>query len=183
MNINSSMQQRDELDIQSLLDLPKSSKLILKGIESHYDTITAHVILMHGKMTSLLGPLMYQAVKNMKVKDEVIQDTMVEVLKHVLAICEACDYDIPDNDELMEYDTNAVHYLVKKDSILTLTDMCMAALDIIHVVHVDMEGMAVWSEEEPPDDMVQSIKLLIIGIRNLGKKHGFTLRDVISKIQ
>lgn len=173
---------RDELDISALLDLPRSSKLILKGVESHYDVITAHVILMHGKMTSLLGPLMYQAAKNMKVKDSVIFDTMVEVLNHTLAICEACEYDIPTNDALVDYDATAINYLVKQDSILTLTDMCMAALDIIHIVHVDLEGMTIWSEESPSDDMVQSIKLLIVGIKNLGKKHNFTLRDVISKI-
>lgn len=182
MNVIDSLKLRDELDIQSLLDLPRSSKIILKGIENHYDLITAHVILMHGKMTSLLGPLMYQAAKNLKVKNEVIMDTMVDVLKHLLAICEACDFDIPDNDELMEYDINAINYLVKNDSILMLTDMCMAALDIIHVIHVDLEGLTVWSEETPPDDMIQSIKLVIVGIKNLGKKHGFTLRDVISKI-
>ncbi len=183
MNVTTALKARDELDIESLLSLPRLSKLILKGVESHYDAITANVILMHGEMTSLLGPLMYQAAKNLKVKPEVIVDTMVRVLKHVLAICEACDYDLPENDELVRYDSVHTNYLVKQDSILILTEMCMAALHIIHVVHVDMEGMTIWAEEEPPTDLQNGIKTIIIGIRNLGKKHGFTLRDVISKIE
>jgi enamine deaminase RidA (YjgF/YER057c/UK114 family) len=182
MNMNEHLQLREELDIQHLMDLPKSSRIILKGIEDHHDVITAHVIFMHQEMSSLLGPLMYQAAKNMKVKNDVILSTMVKVLKHVLAVCEACEYDIPTNDELMEYDISTTHYLVKQDSILTLTDMCMAALDIIHVVNVDLEGLTIWSEENVPQDMVDSIKTIIIGIKNLGKKHDFTLRDVISNI-
>lgn len=182
MNMNKNLKRRNELDVSALLDLPKSSRLILEGVESHYDVISAHVILAHGKMTSLLAPLMYQAAKKIKIKDEVVLDTMVDVLKHTLAICEACEYDIPDNDELVDYEESAINYLVKQDSILTLTDMCMSVLDIIHVIHVDLEGMTIWSKEAPSVDMVESIKNIIIGIKNIGKKHNFTLRDVISKI-
>ncbi len=182
MNMNEDLRLRDELDVSDLLLMPRFNKLIIKGVESHYDVITAHVILMHGKMTSLLGPLMYQASKNLKVKNEVIADAMVEVLQHLLVICEACEYEIPTNDDLVDYDMSTSNYVVRNDSILTLTDMCMAVLDIIHVIHVDMEGMTIWSEEEVPEDIAHSIKLIIIGIKNLGKKHDFTLRDIISRV-
>lgn len=175
------MSVKDEIDIEVLRDLPNSSKIIIKGVESHYDLITSHVILMHGVMSSLLGPLMYQAAKEMKVRNEIIKDAMVLVLKHVLAICEACEFELPENDELVDYDLDT-NYVVKNDSILLLTDMCMASLNIIHIVHVELEGLTIWNEESPPENMINNIKTLILGIRSLGKKHNFTFRDIISEM-
>lgn len=175
------MAYNHELNIEVLRDLPKSSKIILKGVEDHHDVICANAVLMHQAMSPLLGPLMYQGAKGMKLKNNLVKDAMVSVLRHLLAVCEACEYDLPEQEELIEW-TGDISYVVENDSVLTLSDMMMSALDIMHVVHVDLEGMTIWSEEAPSEELVNDIKSIIVGIRNLGKKHNFTLRDVISEL-
>jgi hypothetical protein len=166
-----------DMDISLLESPPRSSKVILKGIEDHHDAITAYCVLMHQAMNEILGPLMYQGAKGLKLKDELVKASMTKVTRHLLDMCEACMYFVPDEDELLEH-ADEQSYLLKQDSVLCLTDMMMAALDIIHVIHIDMEGLAVWSEENPPEEMVKDIKAIILGIRNLGRKHNFTLKDI-----
>lgn len=166
-----------DMDAGLLSNPPRTNKVILKGIENHHDVISANCVLMHQAMGSILYPLMYQGAKGLKLKDELVKQAMVQVTRHLLDMCEACHYFVPDEEELLDY-ADEQYYLLKHDSVLCLTDMMMAALDIIHVLHIDMEGVAVWSEEDPPEDMVKDIKAIICGIKTLGRKHNFTLKDV-----
>ena len=165
------------MNIEVLLDRQGPGKLILAGIEDHHDAISAHCVLMHQAMNTILGPLMYQGAKGRKLKDELVKEAMVKTVRHLMAMCEACQYDLPEEEELLEA-ADEQNYLLKHDSVLTVTDMMMAALDIIHNVHVDLEGITVWAEEAPSIEMQQNIKSILLGIRNLGRKHNFTLKDV-----
>jgi hypothetical protein len=170
------------IDLEFLTQYQHTNKLLIKGIESHFDAITAHTGVINSYLTSLMGPFIIQSVNpNLKVDREVVMSKLRVVLDHVLALCEACSYDLPDADAFAEFDAE-VPQNVKKDLILTTSDMICCNMDNLQIVHVDMEGSAIWSEQEPPEDFVSNIISLINGIKNIGLKYSFTVGDLLTEV-
>lgn len=169
-------------DIRELLEFDFTNKIMIAGVESHFDEISSHIVIMHAYMTTLLGPLMIQAASDkLKVTREAVLSKMALVLKHMMAVCAACEYELPDEDTIqeMEYD---MAFEIGQDSILTLTNMMMASLDIIHIVNVGVDQKPIWTEEHVHPDFEQSIIAIILGIRHLGLKYSFTVRDVLLEL-
>jgi hypothetical protein len=170
------------IDLEFLTQYQHTNKLLIKGIESHFDTITAHTGVINSYLTALMGPFIIQSVNpNLKVDREVVMSKLRVVLDHILALCEACSYDLPNEEAFAEFDA-VMPQNVKKDLILTTSDMIGCNMDLLQIVHVDMEGSAIWSEQEPPEDFVSDIISLINGIKNIGLKYSFTVGDLLTEV-
>lgn len=169
---------REEININELSNFRFDNKIIIKGINNHFDDITVNTVLVHSHLSTLLGPFVIQAANDIKVSREIVIQKMALALKHTLAICDACNYDLPEESEVEEFE-NSLSYDIKMDSVLTLTEMIMCALDILHIINFHSDSALIWAEETVPDDFEKNIISIIIGIKNIGRKYAFTMKDVL----
>lgn len=167
------------INVDSLRNLYRTNKFIIEGIENHHDEITSHIMFMHGHLSSLIGPTMVQATKGLRIKPEAFCEVMKQVLRHLMALCDLMEYDLPEADQIESFE-ESLDPIIKNDTLLTLTFMMREVLDILHALYVDRDTVPVWSECEVPEDIEDNIFSVIVGIRYLGKKQGFTFKDVIS---
>lgn len=168
----------ETIDISKLNTFHKNNKFTITGIENHHDEITSHIVLLHGQLTNILGPAMVQSATGNRIVPKVFCDAMRQVLKHTMALCELMEYEFYEDEGFESYE-QSLDPIVKNDTILTLTMMMMSVLDILHYLYLDMDTKPVWSETEVPGAIEENIFSVIVGIRALGKKQGFSFADVL----
>lgn len=169
----------ETIDISKLNTFHKNNKFTITGIENHHDEIVSHIVLMHGHLTNLLGPAVIQSTTGNRITPKVFCNAMREVLKHALALCDHMEYEFYE-DEGFESFEQGLDPIIKNDTILTLTMMMISALDILHILYLDLDSKPIWAEEEVPGSIEENIFSIIVGIRALGKKQGFSFNDVLS---
>jgi hypothetical protein len=171
----------NEINVEELLTFQSLNKLDVKAIENHYDVITTYVTFAHAEMTSLLTPFVIKATNDTaKLSRDYILTRCKSILKYVLAICSACEYELPEEEKFDEWE-NEMSPDVKFDNVLTITTMMISVLDILHIVFVDRDEGPIWAEEEVHPDFETNIISIIIGIKHIGNRYGFTMRDVLTK--
>lgn len=168
----------ETIDVTKLNTLYRTNKFIISGIENHHDEITSHIIFIHCHLANLLGPAMVQSTNNLRIKPETFCLSMKNVLRHLISLCDLFEYDIPDEGEIEVFMAN-LDPIIQNDTILILSMMATAALSILHMLYVDRDTVPIWSEYEVPEDIEDSIFRIIVGIKFLGKKQGFTYKDVL----
>jgi hypothetical protein len=166
--------------IKDLLDIQLSTKMEISGLDNHLDVINANVIKIITLLSSLLPSLFLQSVGEAKTDKKKILDTLSKILEHTMLLCNACNFEIPDEEELNNYE-ELVSLDIRNDSILTVMEMLGSMTDITMILALDMDT-AIWSEDELPDEFVDNMYCIIIGIKNLGKKYGFTVDDILEKM-
>lgn len=165
---------------KTLLDVQIGTKAEVDDIHDEDDLIklSLSVITIHlAKLVPLLTR--YSLQKNDKPDTSVIVKELGKVLEYTFILCNSCNFDIPDDGYLEQFE-DSIPYEVKNDSVLTVMGMLGAVADIFHTIYVEAEG-PIWGSEELHSDLSEIVGTIILGMKHLGIKHGFSPDDVISQ--
>lgn len=169
-----------KLTARSLLDVQIATRAQIEGIENHCDQIGTNLLLGVIYLSKLLPSLGLQSLDQGRVKAPEVLDICAKVLEHTMLLCDSCNYDIPDEEELKEFELS-IPKKIKNDAIMTVLSMIESFTDTAHLINVELEE-PIWAEDEIPEDFESNIFNVIIGIKNLGSKFSFTMDDVLDKM-
>lgn len=165
---------------KTLLDVQIGTKTDVDDIHDQDDLIklSLSVITIHlAKLVPMLTK--YSLQKENKPDTNLIVTELGRVLEYTFILCNSCNFDVPEDDYLAEFE-DSIPYEVKNDSVLTVIGMLGAVADIFHMIYVEANG-PVWASEELHSDLAEVVGTIILGMKHLGIKHGFTPDDVISQ--
>jgi hypothetical protein len=115
--------------------------------------------------------------KDRKLKPETLVKELAPVLEYAFVLCNACDVDIPDDDELADFE-ESVPPEVRHDAVLTITGMIGAVSELFHIFYVGVDTPP-WEDELLQDDLMEILCTVIVGMKHLGDKFGFSPDDVM----
>lgn len=167
---------------KTLLDIQIATRSQVEDIHNEDDLIklSLSVITVHlAKLVPILVKFSFDKTKKPKI--ETIIKELGSVLEYTFILCNSCNFDIPEDKELSEF-SETIPTEVKNDSVLTVMGMLGAVADLFHIIYVESDEPA-WSNEELQEDLFDVISTIIIGIKHLGDKHGFTPENVISQFE
>ncbi len=169
------------LSLKSLLDVQIGTKDQMDEIHDEEDMIRLSLSVMTVHIAKIIPLFAALSLGGKKIKNptSVIQDLAV-VLEYMMIICNSCNFDIPEDVDIKEFG-ETVPNEVKNDTILTLLGMLGAVSELAHIIYVDTIGF-IWEQDELPEDFETNISTIIIGMQNIGIKHGFTMSDIIAEL-
>lgn len=169
-----------KIKVNTLMKIQMASKMEIEDLENHNDNITINILMASIYLSRMLPSLGLQSVGKGSIKDSVVINAVSNVLVHTLMLCEACNYELPDEDDIKDFELG-IPLNVQKDSIITVMGMIGAFTSILHIINVDLETI-IWDDVDVPDDFEDCILTILGGISNLGKKHNFTLNDIFDNV-
>jgi len=167
--------------LRELLDVPTYKHLDIEEIHNENDMIKLSLSMMTIYVAKLIPIFTAASITGRKVKDikSVVADLSL-VMEYLFILCNSCNYEIPDDTCLEDFE-DTVPLELKHDSILGLQSVIGSISELSYLIYVDMEG-EVWKEDDLSFDFDELVCTIIVGIKNLGIKHGFTMEEVIDGI-
>lgn len=166
------------VSINSLLDVQISTKAKVEGVTSQDDLIKLSLTVMTTHLAKLLPVVVKLSIdKSRKIKSETIVKELGPVLEYAFVLCNACGMDIPDDEDLADFE-DSVPAEVRHDAVLTLTGMISAVADLFHIFYVEADSPP-WENEGMHEDLAEIICTVIVGMKHLGDKFGFSPEDVV----
>jgi hypothetical protein len=165
---------------KTILDIQIATKSQVDDIHDEDDLIklSLSVITIHlAKLVPILTKLSIN--KDTKVKPETLLKELGKVIEYTFILCNSCNFDIPKDEFLADY-AESIPLSVKNDSVLTVMGMIGAVADLFHIIYVDYD-IPPWSNEALALDLEDVISTIIVGMKHLGDKHGFTPDDVLAQ--
>jgi hypothetical protein len=168
-------------NIKTLLDVQIATKAQVEGIYDENDMIKLSLSVMTIHLAKLIPIFTMASITKVKISDvELIIDDLAMVLEYLFILCNSCNYDIP-NDEYLTRFEETIPLEIKHDSILNLQSMMRAISELSYMIFVEMDGEA-WDQENAHSDFDQEVSTLIVGMKNLGIRHGFKMKDIYLKV-
>lgn len=170
--------------IKSLLDVQIGNDKDMFDLSSKDEIISVSLSVMavsFARAIPILHRIQAEKTKTNKVNlPQDLLDAIATGLDYMLLLCNECQYDVPDEEELKEFEEtfpNTLH----NDTILSCFEIQGAINDIAQEIYMENE-LPIWQREEISVNFEDAVYSILACIMNIGERVGFKINDVLAEI-
>jgi hypothetical protein len=171
---------KKSISIRNLYDIQIASKSQIEELDNEDDAIKASLCMMLTHLAQMIPLLASEGfaptAKTRPVNSLLVKNSAI-VLQNLILLCNASNMDLPDQ-EFLDDTEDEISFEEQHDSILGIMATIGSVTDLANLIYVELQT-PVWEQEILPPDFEIDVAFIIIGIKNLGAKHGFTIKDVL----
>lgn len=175
---------KKSIQLKTLYDIQIANKSQIADMDNEDDAIKASLCMMitHlSQMIPILASEGFVSPSKSKPLNPILLKNSTVVIENLIMLCNASNVDIPE-DDFLEFQEVDMPYEEKNDSILGVMAAIGCVADLTNLIYVDLQG-PVWEQYDIPPDFEINVAFIILAIKHLGAKHGFTINDILLEMR